>query len=311
MTMALPSIKPEDFRPPPRRVPPTVEGKLPRILLLAALATAGVGACANNDANQVTQPYVVGMNEKMRATYSDGNLSMYEVQVPVPLPIRAPTDAEQSALSADDPPYPNTPFLKADDIRLEIRFTITNGDDQEHVVELLIDPWNEFVRWRPGVTVVSDEETTPNFSGWDQFVVIAGKSRVQGVLTPDDTHEIAIKLASCENVLAQASPPVTDGGMQQGVGSGGWNATGLCNHIMNIQNRSNTGDPLYVPYIPKDIAGLTGFDLGLRSFEAVNVAVEVTIDVMDLNGNRVVPQGKTDPQMGEPPVALSPPSARF
>ena len=44
---------------------------------------------------------------------------------------------------------------------------------------------------------------------------------------------------------------------------------------------------------------------------AGNVAVEITMNVQDLNGDRFVPQDTTDPQMGMPSKVLSPPAARF
>jgi hypothetical protein len=172
---------------------------------------------------------------------------------------------------------------------------------------MLIDPWNEFVRWSPGVTVVNDEQTTPNY-GYDLVFVVPGKSRVEGTLTTDDMHEIAIKLASAQNVLAspQAQPqPPGMGNMNA------FNSTGIVNNIFNPQNRSNANDPIYTPWIPPVIAGLTGFDLGLRTYEAANVAVEVTLDVQDLNGDRFVKADSTDPQLGPPPVTLSPVGARF
>jgi hypothetical protein len=57
---------------------------------------------------------------------------------------------------------------------------------------------------------------------------------------------------------------------------------------------------------------LTGFDLGLRTVDGpANVAVEITMQVQDLNGNRFVVQGSNVPQMGIPTTVLSPPAARF
>jgi hypothetical protein len=44
---------------------------------------------------------------------------------------------------------------------------------------------------------------------------------------------------------------------------------------------------------------------------AGDIAVEITMDVQDLNGNRFVPQDSTDPELGMPPKTLSPPAARF
>ena len=90
----------------------------------------------------------------------------------------------------------------------------------------------------------------------------------------------------------------------------------IVNNIFNPQNRSNSNDPLYTPWIPTVIAGLTGFDLGLRfqcgdGCTAPNMAIEVTMDVQDLRGNRFVQQDSTEAKIGMPGKVLSPPAARF
>ena len=261
----------------------------------AALALA---ACANTDANQVTSPIALGMTDSLGAYYSDGQLTIYEVQKPVALPIRRPTDDEVKALGKTDP-YPRSPFLLAGDLRVEVRFTLSNLDDASHNVELLLDPWNEFVRYRPGVQVVSDEETTPNFSGYDRLIVVPGKSRVVGTITADDTNELAVDLATAEAIMKNPPPDGQDGSVP---------IAALFNHVFNLQNRSSAPDPLIDPYIPKVIAGLTGFDLGVRTYEHATVAVEIVIDVTDLNGNRVIPAGDGAKPSGPPGTILQPPS---
>jgi hypothetical protein len=293
--------------------PPIRVGARPRILLVVAVALAlGLGvACQNASSDQVTQPVDLGMTASMTPYYSSQNFTLYQVQTPVQFPVRLPSSAEQAALG-DAPagtPYPNAPWLKVDDERIEVRYTVTNADSSDHNVWLLVDPWNEFVRWMPGVSVVNDEQTTPNY-GYDLFFPVPAMSRVQGTLTVDDMHEIAIKLASAMNLLAspqaQAAAQADAGSMQNA-----FNATGIANNIFNPQNRSNGGDPLYTPWIPPVIAGLTGFDLGLRTTEQANVEIEIIVDVQDMNGNRFVPADSTQPQLGPPPATLSPPNARF
>jgi hypothetical protein len=270
---------------------------------------AFASACTSGAADQVTQPMALGMTSSTPAYYSDGQLTLYQVATPVPLPVRRMTGADIQAVGAAPPgtPYPRGVFLRAENESVEVHYTISNIDDVEHSVWLLVDPWNEFVRWRPGVTVVNDEVTQPNY-GYDIEFVIAPKERIQGTLTPDIVHEIAIKLASVENLLAgaqaQASAPMAPGT--------GFSATTIANNIFNPKNHSNSSpsDPLYAPWIPPVVAGMTGFDLGLRTSEPANLAIEITMDVRDLRGNRFVEQDSTDPQMGPPPQVLSPPSAR-
>jgi hypothetical protein len=295
-----------------RHEAPKVGGSRPllgAISLLLALGGLGV-ACSNGSAEQITAPVALGMTDKMTPYYSDGQLTLYQVQTPVQLPVRRPTDGDLQGLGAapKGTMFPRAPFLKAGDESVEVRYVISNVDAAQHTVWLLIDPWNEFVRWKPGVTVVNDEVTVPNY-GYDLAFIVPGKQRIEGTITPDDMQEIAIKLASVEKLLA--SPPTMQAGAYGATMDNSLGQTNLCNNIFNPQNRSNSGDLLYTPWIPPVIPGVTGFDLGLRTMDKANVAVEITIDVHDLNGNRFVQQDTTNPQLGVPPTVLSPPSARF
>jgi hypothetical protein len=250
------------------------------------------------------------MTSQLGTYYSDKNLTIYQVETHVPLPVRQPTDAELAALG-DAPQgtaYPRAPFLLASDESVEVHYTISNVDDKEQTIWMLIDPWNEFVLYNPGVQVVNADVTTPNY-GYDLAFVVPAKSRVEGTLTSDDMHEIAIKLASVMNLLAspQAQPGPTN--------NNGFDATVIANNIFNPQNRSNSNDPLYTPWIPPVVAGLTGFDLGLRyqcgdQCTPPNMAIEITMDVQDLRGNRFVPQDSTEAEIGMPDTVLSPPAAR-
>jgi hypothetical protein len=286
-----------DFRVKTSMAPPGLEGRAParagvRPQMAVALTALVLMACANTGDDQVTEPIVLGMTPSLGAAYDDGETQMYEVQTPVPLPIRRPLDLDVQGLP-DQAPYPRMPYLKASDIRVEVRWTITNLDDVPHDVQLLLDPWNEFVRYVPGV-VVSEEETQPNPSGWDVQYRIQPKERKIGVLTSDDMTELAVDLATAESVLA--NPPD--------------NAAGIMNRAFDVHNRSNQPDPIVSPFIPKVIAGLTGFDLGLRMFEKGTVAVEITIDVTDLNGNRVLDPGAPESaRIDMPDTIISPPGA--
>jgi hypothetical protein len=288
---------------------PIAVGFCPLLLLVLA------ASCSDNSTNQATKPIELGMTDKMAPYYSSQELTLYEAQIPVMLPVRKPTDSELSALSKPVPgtPYPRAPFVTAEDESIEVHYTISNLDSQQHTVWLLIDPWNEFVRWDPGITVVSDEVTVPNW-GYDLAFVVPAMSRIDGTLTPDDMHEISIKLASVENLLA--SPQAKAAAMADGGGGGGgmynsgFDPTSYANNIFNPQNRSNGGDPLYTPWIPAEIAGLTGFDLGIRTSDPANVAIEISMQIQDLQGNRFVASDSTDPQIGRPPKTLKPPGAR-
>jgi hypothetical protein len=302
--------------------PPMRGGRPPRVSrFLAIFAVALAAGCESSGGDQATEPVALGMTSTIGPYYSDGEITLYQVETPVPLPVRKPTHADLSALgpAQKGTPYPRAPFLRVEDESVEVHFVLSNVDDAPHNVWLLVDPWNEFVRWKPGVTVVSDEETIPN-NGYDKEYVLPPKSRVEGTITSDDMQEIATKLAAVETFLASPQGMQADSGTTDN----SLDPTQVCNNIFDYQNRSNSvpPDPLYTPWIPPVIAGITGFDLGLRmeaddgdavgdAGSGANVAVEITMDVQDLNGNRFVPQDSTDPEIGVPPKVLSPPSARF
>lgn len=294
---------------------PRREGRRPRRSLAAALLMALPGmttaACAPAGSDQVTSPIDLAMNSQLKTPYyADQNVSIYEVQIPVRLPVRKPSGAELAALGAapKGTAYPRAPFLRASDESVEVHYTISNIDRDQQTIWMLVDPWNEFVRYDPGVQVVDDDTTVPNF-GYDLAFVVPGNSRVEGTLTADDMQEIAIKLASVMSLLAS---PLAKASASN---PNGFDATTIANNIFNPQNRSNSDDPLYTPWIPPVIAGLTGFDLGLRflcgtSCTPPDMAIEITMDVQDLNGDRFVPQDSTDREMGMPATVLSPPAAR-
>ncbi len=260
----------------------------------AALAANAVG-CANEGETQVIPPVVLGMTGTAPPTYDDGQEQIYETYLPVPLPMRRAGDNEVGGGDAD--PYPRAPFHLASQTRITARYTISNLDNKPNTIELLINPWNEFVRYEPGV-IMNDEETLPNLSGIDKFFVLPARSRVEGVITPDDMVELATDLATAMRLFRR--PPAADGQFA---------GPGLFNRAFNEQNRSSQPDPLLGPFIPRVVAGLVGFDLGLRTSQRAKVAIEVVLDVEDVDGDRVLPANDAARRVGRPGDALTPPAA--
>ncbi|AKU96605.1 hypothetical protein AKJ09_03269 [Labilithrix luteola] len=268
-----------------------------RALALTSVASLLVFAgCANDGDTQVMAPVVLGMLDTAGPTYDDGQVQMYQVQKSVELPMRQPTGDERPKGQSD--PYARPPFNLASDTRITVRFTLTNLDETQHSLELLVDPWNEFVRYVPGLTTDSEDEAEPNFSGIDRFYILPPKGRIEGILTPDDMVELATDLGTAMKL--QKTPPAADSAFGGPV---------LYNRAFNVQNRSSEPDPVLAPYIPKVVAGLVGFDLGLRTYEPAKIAVEIVVDVQDVNGERVVKPGDSDKSIGRPGGTLTPPAA--
>lgn len=242
---------------------------------------AAIG-CGSKAEKETYDPIALGMESTGPAFYDDGQAQIYEVKRPVSLPIVAPTDAERASLNTPLTPYPRTPWITKDDVKVQVTWTLSNLDDQPHNVEILLDPWNEFARYVPTVNV-GEEEVVPDLSGIDLLIRVEGMQRKMGTFTFDDMDEVATDLATVENILA-LNPPAT-GPAMPGMGDG---VNGLINHAFDIHNRSGDADPLIQRYIPSRIAGLVGFDLGLRQYEKGTVAIEIVVEITDVAGNRVI-----------------------
>ncbi len=257
-------------------------------------------ACAGESNTEVLPPVVLAMLETTPPAYDDGEQQIFQVGKEVPLPFRRPEDGERP--SGELQPYPRRPFHFAKDSRITVRYTLSNLEDRERVVELLLDPWNEFVRYAPGLGTAGEDEVLPNLSGIDRWVVLPPKGRVEGILTPDDMVELAVDLTTA--MTLERRPPD-----QQGPFGG----PALYNRAFNAQNRSSEPDPVLVDWLPRartDVAAITGFDLGLRTAAAAKVAVELVVDVEDLSGDRVVMDGDGEGRkLNRPGTVLTPPAA--
>jgi hypothetical protein len=240
------------------------------------------------------------MTSDMGAIYDDGEMQLYEVKLPVQFPIRAPDGSEIAGLQPGVMPYGVEPFILNEDVKVQISWTLSNLDPDPHYVELLIDPWNEFGRYWPGLALVDaeDEESLPNLSGKDIPFDLPGvnedrKSSNHGVYTLQDMDELAIDFATVMNIIALAPPPdpMADADANP--------AVALVNHAFAVENKSYN-DPYVAAYIPAVIAGLTGIDLGLRTYEPANIAVEIVVEVVGKgeNSDKVIPReddGDTTP----------------
>lgn len=269
------------------------------VALVAALV---VSACAKDAV--VSDPVRLGMTDTLAPFIDDGQTQYYQVSLPMLFPIRNGTDEEMSELDSAAPPYPREPFYKAEDSRITIRYTLVNLDDVAHTVDLLVDPWNEFVVYFPSTSIVREDEIVPNLSGLERTVKLEPKQQITGIITPDDFTELAQDLGT---VMGIATAPPSD--------EGDFGGPVLYNRAMNQQNRDAATDPLLKSYLPPLAAGIVGIDLGLRTMEQANLAIEVLLDVED-EGNksgeplvfdvRGVPEGVAP--FTRPGTLLSPPA---
>jgi hypothetical protein len=228
--------------------------------------------------------------------YSDGQTTIYQVKRPVSFPIIPPTDEEKKSLrQVAVAPWNRTPWITKNDVKVQVTWTVSNLDKDGHNIEILLDPWSEFARYVPGVNV-GEEETIPDLSGIDLLTRVEGFERKTGTFTFDDMDEVATDLATTQNILKLMPPPAaapaaptdpqaqtpdaTNMDMTEGV-------NGMINHAFEIHNRSSDNDKLIARFIPPTIAGLIGFDIGLRAYDKANMAIEIVAELVDVPGNRI------------------------
>ena len=295
--------------------------------LAVAFARASSLAAAATTAAPIRSPapVSVGHDELDRAVLRRRRTSPSS-RCPSPSPSRSGSrPADLHGPGAEGHALPARALPDADDESLEVHYTITNLDAQSHAVWLLIDPWNEFVRWKPGrhrrERRGDDAELglRPAVPACPASRASTGTSRATTCRrSPSSSRRSRTCSQAPRPWLPRARRPARRGATTTPRRSTRTASTRRrsANNIMNPQNRSNCGDPLFTPWIPPVIAGLTGFDLGLRPSSrgrraerrgAPNVAIEITMDVQDLNGNRFVAQGSGAPHDAVPPEdALAP-----
>jgi hypothetical protein len=269
-----------------------------RIHCLALGATVIGLACSDENTRQLP-PVAVALADTVAPVYDDGELTIYEAKTSLALPIIAPGDVAMSELAAaPSDPFERTPWITNEDVGVQVNWTLSNLDEEDHGVWVMVDPHNEFGRYEPAIVVTGDEATR-DLSGIDMLFLLPGtgsgeaESRIVGTFTFDDMDELARDFAAVFKILRDAAP-VDE--MEEDPRST------LVNYAFNVRNRSYNS-PLLDPYLPEVVPGLTGFDFGVRAFEPANVALEIVVEVRDQRGDRVAERGQSV-RLLEPPSAV-------
>jgi hypothetical protein len=255
------------------------------------LALLAVG-CSSNTESKTIPSVQLAMDETLAPVYDDGELTLYEVRLGTQLPILAPT-AEQAADIEGQPmePYAHAPWVRLDQVRLQLSWTLTNLDSQPHNVEVLIDPWNEFAKYFPGLQLTNPDEGSylPNLSGIDYLYAMEGSgsagSRRHGTFTFEDLDEMARDFATAFALRADPPKPIGDPDSMDDA------TLTFVNHAFAFQNHSDR-DPLVQKWVPAVVPALTGFDVALRTYEPAKIAIEVIAEVVDVGSNRVKTEGR-------------------
>jgi hypothetical protein len=274
----------------------------PPALVLGLLGLA-LGGCGDADETRMLPPNQVAMHQGVGPIYDDGELRIFEVKKALQFPIIAP---EPGSLPAPQDgqfePYGRRPWITLEDVRVQISYTVSNLDDEQHNVHLIIDPWTEFGRYWPGLTLIDAEEGeyAPNLSSFDSYFPLPGvgageASRRHGVITYDDMDEVARDFATVMHLI-KFPPPPPDGADPEEANP----LPTYVNHAFHFQNRSDR-DPLVQAWVPEVAAALTGIDFGLQTEEpgadgvnAPNIALEIVVEVTDLGTGKVRREGAED-----------------
>jgi hypothetical protein len=270
------------------------------MLALALLGLSSVG-CSADDKQSSLPILQVGMTKQVAPIYDDGEMQIFEVKKGLQFPILQPDENTRRQLNQDKvDPYGRRPWITVDDVEVQVSWTISNLDDEEHVVEMLVDPWNEFGRYYPGLQLTDpdNEEYMPNFSGIDKRYIVAKSSdgeasRAHGVYAYSDLKEVATDFATVMDLIKNPPPVMGDPENMEDP------TVTYTNHAFHWQNRSYD-DLLVKPWVPSVIAGLTGLDLGFRTYEPATIAIEVEVEIVDKRGNRVRQEGEEDKPLLRP-----------
>jgi hypothetical protein len=271
---------------------------------IGAVATLALAGCSGSTTRNL-DPANLALTAKMAPAYDDGELTLYESYIGVNLPVRQPSQADLASVPKGAVgPFDHHPWVTTGDVKCQLTWTLANMDPKAKdgpeslTVEVLIDPWNEFGKYVPGITVQGDN-AVPNLSGYDEaydlpFQGGGRSSRIEHTTSFDDIDEVATDFATAINILTKVKPtPAADGG------DGDDPRVGLVNHVFNLQNRTGS-DPLTDGYVPPVIPALVGFNLGLRTTQKANLVIEYTIEMVDDEGNRVVEEGRHDATLQAP-----------
>jgi hypothetical protein len=220
---------------------------------------------------------------------------LYEVKQSFRLPVITPGEVNlQRLYQTPVEPFGRLPWISKDDLKVQVGFTLSNLDADDRVVEVLIDPWNEFGRYWPGLQVVDAEEgeLLPNLSGINERFLLPGTdkgeaSRIYGTFTYEDMDELAIDFATVMNIIDNFEGVVVEEGEMDP-------RVTYANHAFSRSNRSYNS-PLVAPYRPEVIPGLVGFDFGLRTEEQADIALEVFVELIDVRGDRLMKERSDDP----------------
>jgi hypothetical protein len=186
--------------------------------------------------------------------------AIYIVEERVDLPVRAPSesslaDLTQAAGGFPGLPFSRLPWVERGALPIEVDFVLENQDDSPRNITVIVNGWNEFHEYQPGVVVI-DEEPTPDYAQWEWSYKLGPRKRVTRTIREESFDEMAVDLATVVNGAPNS------------------------NQVVFFENKSST-DTRNQAYIPAVIPGLIGFRIGLRATAASPATLDASVRIRD------------------------------
>jgi hypothetical protein len=241
----------------------------------------------------------MGLAPSTPASYDDGTVQFYHVSREVMLPYKAadPNERTVTIREWELSPYPHKPEHRATETRVTMKYTLTNLDAVPRKIELLIDPWNEFVRYAPGLRTTGDR-VQPGISGYQRAFDLPPFGRFSGEISPEDVVELAVDLTTAMTIQRYAA------GHLKGLGQ-----AELFDRAFSLGSPSTSPEPALAPWVPPlrgRTAAMVGFNVGLRAVERAAIGLELQVDIEDPQSNRIVRETRGGRRIDPPTGALSP-----
>jgi hypothetical protein len=220
--------------------------------------------------------------DTMAAVMGQMGDALYIVETRAELPILAPSstqlaDRMSAAKNYKNLPFPRLPWVERGELEIQIDFTLSNLDNRERDVTVIVNGANEFDEYVPGV-LLNDEDVVPLHSEWERSYSVPAKSRITGTVREEELDEAAVDLATVVN-----GAPNSD-------------------EVVYFENKSST-DERSKKYIPPVIPNLVAVRLGLRATQAAPLLLEASVRVRDV-GDKLA--GAGDKRMRIDPEPFSP-----
>ena len=236
---------------------------------LALTISCVLGGCLEEQRYVVENQALAITSTTPVAFVDDDDNPFWVVERAFELPITPPSQTKLDALAQEaqgmNLPFPRVPWVKRDDLELQVDYTLANLDGNEKVVGIRVDGINEFNVYTPGVE---------DFHQWERLVQLGPKQRVSGTITELEMDEVAIDLATVVNGAPNS------------------------NEVVHFLSQSSL-DKRIKPYIPKVIPGLVRLRFGLITGQMGNVVLEVSVRAQD-HGDRLAERGKRRWQLPAP-----------